>query len=468
MGLLDRIRQIRPKLKRLGQFLGERLWDEDLTHLRGFRGFLYRQLRIIVVVAQSISRGQIPLWAAAMTLVTLLTLVPGVVLTFTVLRAFGGFEEFGAQLQRFILEKLVSAVQEQARVFLDQYFQGAKTFQGLSLIVMFSGVLGLLATIEDAFNRIWGIKRGRSLLQRLTTYTTIAVLGPVLVCVSLTMTVSLQNTELLARLQGWAPAGGLFGFLYGMLPLVINILVLTALYLIMPNTRVRFRSAFPSAVLAGIIWESIKWGYGLYLSSASMYRTLYGPLVAIPLLFLWIQASWMIVLFGALLTFAQEAADDFRLEEGAVTASFRERLRAALHCMVSISRAHLRGEPAPRVSDLSGQLHIPVRLLRAAVGDLLEGGLLHEVVSLRDRGEGGLVPARDLHHLSVYDVLSCVQNAGTTAPRGSPSPEAHEVEDALTQIDTTLERLGRPVTIASIVEALEQRPGAPVELMRER
>lgn len=468
MGLADHILQIRPKLRRLGQFLGERLWEEDLTRLRGFRGFLYRQLRIIVVVVQSLSRGQIPLWAAAMTLVTLLTLVPGIVLTFTLLNAFGGFQEFGAQLQRFILEKLVAAVQEQARVFLDQYFQGARTFQGLSLIVMFSGVLGLLSTIEDAFNRIWGIKRGRSLLQRLTTYTTIAVLGPVLVGMSLTMTLSLQNSELFARLQGWAPAGGLIGFLYGLLPLAINIFVLMALYLIMPNTRVRFSSAFPSAVLAGIIWESIKWGYGLYLSSASIYRTLYGPLVAIPLLFLWIQASWMIVLFGALLTFAQEAADDFRLEEGAVTASFRERLRAALHCMVSISRAHLRGAEAPRVSDLSAQLHIPVRLVRTSVGYLLEGGLLHEVVSHRDRGEGGLVPARDLHHLSVYDILACVQDAGTTAPRGHAPPGTREVEDALTQIDAALERLGRPVTIASIVEALEQRPGAPVELIRDR
>lgn len=468
MGLVDRIRQTRPKLRRLGQFLGERLWDEDLTGLRGFRGFLYRQLRIIVVVGQSLSRGQIPLWAAAMTLVTLLTLVPGIILTFTLLHAFGGFEQFGVQLQRFILEKLVAAVQEQARIFLDQYFQGARAFQGLSLIVMFSGVIGLLSTIEGAFNNIWGIKRGRSLPQRLTTYTTIAVLGPFLVGISLTMTVWLQNTELFSRLEGWAPAGGLVGFLYGLLPLLINILVLTALYLIMPNTRVRFRSAFPSAVLAGIIWESIKWGYGLYLSSASMYRTLYGPLVAIPLLFLWIQASWMIVLFGALLTFAQEAADDFRLEERAVTANFRERLRAALHCMVSVSRAHFRGEPAPRVSDLSAQLHIPVRLVRASVGDLLSGGLLQEVVSQRDRGEGGLVPGRDLHNLNVYDVLLCVQNAGTTTPRGTSSPEAHEVEDALAQIDATLERLGRPVTIASILEALEQRPGAPVELMRER
>jgi membrane protein len=468
MVLAKRKWHVRRSLRRLGQFLGDRLWEEDVSRLRGFRGFLYRQLRIVVVVGQSISRGQIPLWAAAMTLVTLLTLVPAIVLTFTLLRAFGGFDQFGVQLQHFILEKLVAAVQEQARLFLDQYFQGVRTFQGISLIVMFSGVLGLLSTIEEAFNHIWGIKRGRSVTQRLTTYTTIAVLGPILVGLSLTLTVSLQNTELLARLRGWPAAGGVVGLLYGVLPIVINIMGLTALYLIMPNTRVRFRSAFPSAVMAGILWEAIKWGYGLYLSSASMYRSLYGPLVAIPLLFLWIQASWMIVLFGALLTFAQEAADDFRLEEVALTASFRERLRAALRCMVSVSRAHSRGETAPSVTYLSAQLHTPVRLVRAAVGDLLGGGLLHEVVHYRDRGEGGLVPGRDLSNLTLYDVLACVQNAGTATPRRAAGPGAQEVEEALGLIDATLERLGRPMTMAGIVQTLEQRTAGPMELLHER
>jgi membrane protein len=198
-----------------------------------------------------------------------------------------------------------------------------------------------------------------------------------------------------------------------------------------------------------------------------MYRTLYGPLVAIPLLFLWIQASWTIVLFGALLTFAQEAADDFRLEEVAVTASFRERLRAALSCMITVCRAHHRGETAPRVADLSAGLHIPVRLVRSAVGDLLAGSLLHEVVRQRDRGEGGLVPGRDLHSLSVYDVLACVQSAGSATPRSIRGPEAREVEETLSQVESALERLGRPMTLARMVEALERSP-APVELLKER
>ncbi len=466
-------KRVHHHLLRLWQFLAERLWEEDLKRYRGFRGFLYRQLRIIFVVIRSLPRGQIPLRAAAMTLVSLLTLIPGIVLVFTLLSAFGGVEQFRTELQRFILEKLVTGVQEQARIFLEQYFQGARAFQGISFLFLFGGVLGLLATIEDAFNQIWGIKRGRSLLQRLTTYTTIAVLGPFLVSLSLTMTMSLQNAQLLVRLQGWAPVGGAVSFLYGLLPVLVNILILTILYMVMPNTKVGFLSAFPSAVIAGVFWEVSKWGYGLYLSSATMYRTLYGPLVAVPLLFLWIQLSWTIVLFGALLTFAQEAADDFRLEEAMVTASFRERLKASLRCMVAVCRAHYRGEPTPTVSDLSAQLHIPVRLGRTAVSDLLAGGLLREVVRDQDRGEGGLVPARDLHNLSVYDVYACLHSAGTSTSGGPGDADVQEVESVLSQIDRSLEHLGRPMTLLQIVESLEAGGvsgpvRATVELIKNR
>jgi len=244
--------------------------------------------------------------------------------------------------------------------------------------------------------------------------------------------------------------------------------------MIMPNTRVRLGSALIGAFVAGILWEVSKWSYGLYVSSASMYRTLYGPLVAIPLLYLWIQLSWIIVLFGALLTFAQDAADDFRLEEGAVTASARERLKAALRCMIAVGQAHYRGHAAPNVSALAARLRIPVRLVRAATGDLLAGGLLHEIVRLRDRGEGGLVPARDLQTLTVYDVLACLQGAGTSSSPARETLEAREAERVLAQLDASLQQVGGPLSFASIIAKLDQarsgEPPAPelVEFTRPR
>ena len=453
MPLLDRKFGIRRKIRRLGEFLGERLWEEDFRRLGGLRGFAYRQLRVIVVVGRSLPRGQIPLRAAAMTLATLFALVPGIILAFTLLNAFGGLESLQIAFRRFVLQYLISGVQDQVSTFLTKYFQGASAFQGINLLFLLGGVFGLLASIEDAFNQIWGIKRGRSLSQRLAVYTTIAFLGPFLTALSITLTMSIQNAKLLVHLQGWVPAGGAFG----LLPLVVTILGLTLFYWIMPNTRVSFTSALGGALVAGLLWEVSKWGYGFYLSSATMYRTLYGPLVAIPLLFLWIQLSWVIVLFGALLTFAREAADDFRIEEGALFASARERLKAALLCTTEICRAYHRGERAPNVIRLAARLHIAVRLVRAAVGDLLAGGLLHEIVRSQDRGEGGLVPARDLQSLTVHDVIDCVQNAGTATSLSAQGPEVEEVESILFRIDETLAHLGRATSFAEIVGAVERR-----------
>jgi membrane protein len=453
---------MRTFVRGLGHFLGVRLWEEDLRRRGGWRGFLLRELRILVVVVQSVSRGQIPLRAAAMTLATLLALIPCIVLAFTLIGSFGGFEGLEIQLKRFLIENLVTAVQAQVTRFLETFLRGVHSgaFQGISLFFLLGAVLGLLATVEDAFNHIWGIKRGRSLAHRLTTYTTIAIFAPFLIGISLTATVSMQNAGIFVRLKEVAHMGDVLGWVFGFLPVLVTVLGLTVLYMIMPNTRVSFTSAFPSALTAGVIWELSKWGYGTYLSSRTMYSSLYGSLTAIPLLFLWIQLSWVIVLGGALLTFAREAADEFQAEESAMTASFQARLRAAMRCLVAIARAHHRGERAPDVSQIAAELHTPVRLVRATVGDLLAGRLVHEVVRRQSKGEGGLVPARDLQTLTVYDVIRCLRDAGTSAASGPADPATREVDRILGEIDRNLESLGRPLDMLQIVQHLESAPGA--------
>lgn len=458
----ERWLRIQAFIRRLGHFLGVRLWEEDLRRRGGWRGFLLRELRILVVVVQSLSRGQIPLRAAAMTLATLLALIPSIVLAFTLIGSFGGFEGIETQLKRFLIENLVTAVQAQVTRFLESFLRGVHSgaFQGISLFFLLGAVLGLLATVEDAFNHIWGIKRGRSLAHRLTTYTTIAIFAPFLIGISLTATMSMQNADLFVRLKAVAHMGNVLGWVFSFLPLLVTVLGLTLLYMIMPNTRVSFASAFPSAITAGVIWEVSKWGYGTYLSSRTMYSSLYGSLTAIPLLFLWIQLSWVIVLGGALLTFAREAADEFQAEESAMTASFQTRLRAAIRSLVVIARAHHRGERAPDVSQIAAELHTPVRLVRATVGDLLAGRLLHEVVRRQAKGEGGLVPARDLQTLTVYDVVRCLRDAGTAAPSATDDPATREVDRILGEIDQSLEALGQPLDMLQIVQRLEDGPEA--------
>lgn len=470
----ERREQIKAKINWLTYFLSERLWEDDIKERGGFRGFLFRELRILVLVVRSIPRGQIPLRASAMTLATLLALIPMIVLVFTLVGAFGGIKGLETQLQNFIINNLVANVQGSATSYLTKFLEGVHSgaFQGLSFTFLLGAVLGLMGAIENAFNQIWGIKRGRSLPQRLTTYTTIAVLGPFLIGISLTMTASAQNAEIFTRFQDSAQIGGLMHILFGFVPLLVSILGLTLLYIIMPNTRVGFVSALSSGVTAGVILEISKWGYGLYLSSRTMYTTLYGSLTAIPLLFLWVQLSWIIVLFGALLTFSREAADDFILEESAVTASQQNRLRAALRCMIFITTSHSQGLQAPNVSQLSAALHIPVRLVRATMEQLQIGGLLHEVIVSDSKGEGGLVPAKDMQNLSIYDVVNCLQNIGTTSPLNRSTAEGQEVERILGEIDSQLKSLSQPITFGQILEKTKTdrllAPGAdgPVKLVR--
>jgi membrane protein len=138
-----------------------------------------------------------------------------------------------------------------------------------------------------------------------------------------------------------------------LLPALFTGVALTLLYTVMPNARVRLRASLPAGIVAGFLWELSKFGYRWYMHRASHYGTLYGSLAAFPLFLLWIYVSWLVVLFGAQLAFARDAAHDLRLEEGASRASVWERLRVALHLALAAARNHRDGKGAPELVTLS-------------------------------------------------------------------------------------------------------------------
>jgi membrane protein len=438
-------------------------------------------MRTGVIVIRGCTRGRIALRASAMTYTTLLTLIPLLVLAFSIIRALGGFAEIEMRLQAFILDVIDPGRQDQVRDWMLNIFQSARSgaFNGFSIILLLLGGLGLLGSVEGAFNDIWGVHRGRSLFQRFSTYTTLIVFGPLLIGLSLSMTASFQTSDLWDRAVTSVPIMSWFLSLsLKLIPILITSIAFTILYMVMPNVRVRIRAALPAGLAAGIIWEITKWGYGLYLENATHLGALYGSLTAIPLFLLWVYLSWLVVLFGAHLAFAQEAADDIRIEEGATAASLGDRLRAGLHIMMAAGACHRAGMAPPDVAGLARWLGLPLRLMRSAAETLIEGGLLHQVAS--DPRDWALVPARDLHRIRLMDIWVCFvearkgENGPGVVPPTSPSirkgsPWA-EVEKLLDNMLQRLESTWGGMTLAEILqnlpkesaEQLQQEPGTRV------
>jgi membrane protein len=218
----------------------------------------------------------------------------------------------------------------------------------------------------------------------------------------------------------------------------------------MPHVKVRIRAALPAGLAAAVIWEISKIGFATYLKSATHYNLIYGPLAALPLFFLWVFISWAVVLFGAQLTFAQDAVDDIREEELAGTVSLRERIRVALHLVFESCRRYREEKPAPELVEISHSLSLPLRLVRQVADVLTDGGLIYVVQSPK---EGGIAPARAPERITIYEIVACLVDRGHVPRAGRRD---RDVDHILDQIgDSLQDRWGE----ISVEECLSQGTG---------
>jgi membrane protein len=428
--------RIRKLWLRVNELLRTQIWEPDITVVSNLRRWGYRQLRVGVLFASGVARGKVQLRASAMTFTTLLTLGPVLVLTMSLFRMFGALEGVRAQLEKLLIDYLSPGSQEQVRTWLVTFFDAVDrgAFRELSLVVLLGAVVGLLGSIETAFNDIWGVHRGRSIFSRLSIYTTLIFFSPILIALSLSVTASLETSALRAWLDMRAPAWETLlriGLRLG--PVFLTGLAFTLLYTILPNVRVSMRASLPAGLIAGLMWEGLKFGYGAYMRHASHYGTLYGSLAAVPFFLIWVYVSWLVVLFGAQLAFARDAAQDFRQEVWAASAGLRDRFRVGMHVALEVARRYREEQPPPDLIELAQRTRLPLRLVRAVAESLVEGGILHQVSS--DRRELLLVPARAPERITVYDVFASLagnpKDVGTGLDPTSPETgEAGEETEA--------------------------------------
>ncbi|MEZ4654395.1 MAG: YhjD/YihY/BrkB family envelope integrity protein [Candidatus Eisenbacteria bacterium] len=437
---------MRTTVRQIRRYLDLQIWEQDLSTRPAVEAFLLRELRVAIIVIRGIARGGISLRASAMTYTTLLALVPLLIVGFSIFHNFGGLADLESRLERLVYENIMPGQQAQVQGWLDGIFASLRSgaFSGLTVLFLTGGVLGLLSSIEGAFNDIWGVRKGRSLFHRISTYSTLIMISPILIGLSLSMTASLESSQVIHRIGDSIPGGeGLVELLFRVLPVLLTGIAFTLLYMVMPNVKVRLRAAFPSGMTAAILWEISKMGYAAYLKSATMYTTIYGSLAAIPLFLLWVHVTWIVTLFGAQLTFAQDAADDFREEEMAGLVSQRERIRVGLQLAIEACRSYLREVPAPELIDISQRMRLPPRLVRNVAATLTEGGILHVVLA---EGATGIAPARAPERISVYEIIACILTAGH-APHGTAREGLARVDELMARLDQDLRANWASVTM---------------------
>jgi membrane protein len=404
----------RVSLKSVLAFLKTGVWRIRKGDVPAVTWFLIKVLRILLLTFRGFVENKCQLRASSLTFYSLLSIVPVMAMAFGVAKGFG----FQHTLEREV-GKVLSAHSEiagQIMNFANSLLDNTKggLVAGIGFAFLVWTVLKVLSNIEQSFNEIWGVQESRTWVRKVSDYLSLMFLLPVLFIVSSAATVVVAG-----QIQTVMGKFGLLGYLSPMIRILIRLLPLlviwfmfTLLYIFMPNTHVRIRAALIAGIAAGTAYQMFQFLYVTFQIGVARYNAIYGSFAALPLFLIWLQASWMIVLSGAELSFATQNVDTYEFEPDANLASPAFRKLLALRIVNLLVEHFSIGEKPLDEDAIALELGIPIRLLRYLLHDLSEAGVITSVRMVQEKVYA-YQPAFDPDEMTIATVLDSLENRGT-------------------------------------------------------
>ena len=283
----------------------------------------YQALSIAVGKAfiEHMRSERITISAGHLAYVSLLSLVPVIMVFFMIMSAFPAFSEVRGQLEYFIFSNFVPTAGDVVQDYVAEFVANASGMGAVSIVSLLLVALLLISNIDKTFNHIWRTQAQRPLIYTFAIYWMVITLGPFLIGSSIVVSSYLAGLASFA--EEYTP--GLGTFVLKLVPSFAAISAFLILYMIVPNRTVRAKYAFCGALLATVLFELSKKGFELYVTSFPSYQVIYGALAVIPILFVWVYLSWVVVLLGAVFTYSItvtcEARDELAEKESRVERS---------------------------------------------------------------------------------------------------------------------------------------------------
>jgi len=396
------------------QFVKRDIWVIPPEQHSPPKYFLIRQLKIILIAIRGFTHDKIQLRASALTFYTLLSIVPVVAMLFGIASGFG----FEKTLEKIIVEKFQNQkeVMDWIIKFAQNFLQNANggVIAGFGIVLLFWSVMRVLGNIEQSFNDIWQIKVSRPLVRKFTDYLSIMLLAPIffILSSSLTVYISTQIAEITNESLLLHALGPLLYFLLNLIPYVLVWMVFTLIYMVMPNTKVVFSSALIAGIIAGSMFQILQWGYIQFQIGVNRYSAIYGGFAAFPLFLIWLQISWLIVLLGAEISFANQNVENYEYEEESLHISQYYKRILALYIARHIIKNFETGDDPLTATRISQKLQIPIRIVREILYELVQTKILSETITASPR-ERAYQPAKDIHTLTVHLVMDALEKHGS-------------------------------------------------------
>jgi membrane protein len=441
-------------ISQIFDFLKAGIWEIRLKDLSPVRAFFIKYLRVILLAAQGFMRNKCQKTASVLTYYSLLNVVPIVAVAFAITKGFG--------LEKLI-EKQILQIADKANwqpdmtnqiiMFSHKLLDQAKggLIAGVGVILLLWTVISILGKIEESLNEIWEVKKSRTLVRKFSDYIAMTVLTPVLFVISSSATVVVAShvNVLVSKLALLGVLSKLIFLLLNLLPYVSIWVLLTIVYLIMPNTRIPVRSAIFGGIAAGTIAQIVQWIYIKFQIGVASYGAVYGSFAALPLLLAWIQMSWMIVLFGAEIACAYEHCETFGFHPDYSRISVSSKRLLVLRIFHLLTKKFSLGERPLSASQIADTLEIPVRLVRQFLFELTNVGLVVETAK-GISSEVAFQPGRTIENLTVKIALDEYEKHGVAKIPENQSDEAVKISSFLKNISDTIEKSPGNIALTEI------------------
>ncbi|EDY86953.1 ribonuclease BN [gamma proteobacterium HTCC5015] len=388
------------------------LWQEKHLELQSPAKRLgLGTLRYLYVLIDDIAGGQLTMRAMSLVYTTLLSIVPLLAVSFSVLKAFGVHNK---QLEPLMLQFLEPLGQQGVEItskvigFIDNIDIGVLGVFGV--VLLFYTAISLVQKIEATFNFVWRLQESRSLGRRFTDYGSVMLIGPLLVFSAIGMSAKVLNDEIVRSATEVALVGDLVNLGTRALPYLMIMAAFSFFYVFIPNTRVKLKAGIIAGVISGFLWQSLGWAFGSFIVSSTDNSTyaIYSGFAILIIFMMWIYISWLILLIGGSIAFYIQHPEYVVPvgREGGLSNNQRERI--ALQIMAIIAERHYKNHPPMNANQFVNRLHIQIQAVQEVLEALEDAGLVV------DNGDNPplYLPGVPLEATPAWRVIEVVRSAG--------------------------------------------------------
>jgi len=407
------------------------LWHPPDVMAAGVGRLAIVVLRYLYAVGRDVASGQLTLRAMSLVYTTLLSIVPLIAFSFSILKSFGFHRQMEPYLYKFFepLGPKGAELTEQIISFVDNV--KGSVLGGIGLLLLVFTVVSMVQKVENSFNWIWQVKQARSLARRFSDYLSVILVGPILMLAAMGMIGSVASNSLVQKLTSMEPFGTALLLAGRLVPIVIVTFVFAFLFIFVTNTRVKLSAALVGGALAGVLWAVTGKVFASVVVGSTKYAAIYSSFAIVIIALIWLYLNWLILLLGSQIAFYCQHPEYLKIGRTRLILTGKERETLALELMMRIGTRFMDGPPPHTLYEIANDVGLPEEAVAQVVGSLESSGLIERTET------ACLLPGKDLAQIRLSDIFTAIRKPSKKVPAmrsgQSTTDLVTRVEKAVTQ-----------------------------------